>query len=74
MGEYSVEKGREEVKSLDGNETHEMPVMGSDSMPQLIMPSLRMPSRRPFTDRGKAMGRLKVVIAGASGEYNSPPL
>ncbi|KAI9707369.1 MAG: hypothetical protein M1836_000329 [Candelina mexicana] len=38
-----------------------------DSAPQLIMPSIKMPSRRPFTDRGKNMGRLKVLIAGASG-------
>ena len=33
----------------------------------LIMPSIKMPSRRPFTERGKAMGRLKVLIAGDSG-------
>lgn len=38
-----------------------------DSAPQLIMPSIKMPSRRPFTERGKAMGRLKVLIAGDSG-------
>ena len=38
-----------------------------DSAPQLIMPSIKMPSRRPFTDRGKAMGRLKILIAGDSG-------
>ncbi len=38
-----------------------------DSAPELIMPSIRMPSRRPFTDKGKNMGRLKVLIAGDSG-------
>ena len=38
-----------------------------DSSPQLIMPSIKMPSRRPFTERGKRMGRLKVLIAGDSG-------
>ena len=38
-----------------------------DSDPQLIMPSIRMPSRRPFTERGKAIGRLKVLVAGDSG-------
>lgn len=42
-------------------------MMGSGSAPQLIMPSIKMPSRRPFTDTGKAMGRLKVLIAGDSG-------
>ncbi|KAK1835119.1 Septin-1 [Podospora conica] len=39
----------------------------SGSAPQLIMPSLKLPSRRPFTDEGKSMGRLKVLIAGDSG-------
>ncbi|CAG7944520.1 unnamed protein product [Penicillium salamii] len=34
---------------------------------QLIMPSIKMPSRRPFTERGKAMGRFKVLLAGAPG-------
>ncbi|CAL5872248.1 uncharacterized protein PFLUO_LOCUS6509 [Penicillium psychrofluorescens] len=34
---------------------------------QLIMPSIRMPSRRPFTGRGKDMGRFKVLLAGAPG-------
>ena len=38
-----------------------------DSSPQLIMPSIKLPSRRPFTDRGRRMGRLKVLIAGDSG-------
>jgi len=31
------------------------------------MPSIKMPSRRPFTETGKALGRLKVLIAGDSG-------
>lgn len=37
------------------------------SAPQLIMPTIRMPSRRPFTDRGKGISRLKILIAGDSG-------
>ncbi|TID12924.1 hypothetical protein E6O75_ATG10108 [Venturia nashicola] len=35
--------------------------------PELVMPSLSMPARRPFTARGKQMGRLKVCVAGPSG-------
>jgi hypothetical protein len=42
-------------------------MMDSGSAPQLVMPSIKMPSRRPFTDDGKRMGRLKVLIAGDSG-------
>ena len=38
-----------------------------NTAPQLIMPSIKMPSRRPFTDRGKDIGRLKILIAGDSG-------
>lgn len=34
---------------------------------QLIMPSIKMPSRRPFTERGQAMGRFKLLLAGAPG-------
>lgn len=39
----------------------------SGSAPQLVMPSIKMPSRRPFTEKGKHMGRLKVMIAGDTG-------
>ena len=38
-----------------------------DSAPQLIMPSIKMPSRRPFTERGKTMGRCKIMVAGGKG-------
>lgn len=38
-----------------------------DSAPQLVMPSINMPSRRPFTETGKNLGRLKILLAGNSG-------
>ncbi|ODH36230.1 hypothetical protein ACO22_02836 [Paracoccidioides brasiliensis] len=38
-----------------------------DSTPQLIMPSIQMPSRRPFTEKGKSIGKFKILIAGAAG-------
>ncbi|PGH09360.1 hypothetical protein GX51_00803 [Blastomyces parvus] len=38
-----------------------------DSTAQLIMPSIKMPSRRPFTEKGKSMGRFKILLAGAAG-------
>lgn len=37
------------------------------AVPQLVMPSIQMPKRRPFTEKGKNMGRLKVLIAGETG-------
>lgn len=38
-----------------------------DGSSQLIMPSIRMPSRRPFTERGKNIGRFKILVAGPKG-------
>ncbi|KAK8003158.1 Enolase- C-terminal TIM barrel domain-containing protein [Apiospora arundinis] len=42
-------------------------MMNAGSAPQLVMPSIQMPSRRPFTETGKSIGRLKVLVAGDSG-------
>jgi hypothetical protein len=33
------------------------------------MPSIKMPSRRPFTETGKNFGRLKILLAGHSGMH-----
>lgn len=41
-----------------------------ESAPQLVMPSIKMPSRRPFTERGKRMGRFKILIAGSKGRIS----
>lgn len=51
-----------------GDEDADAPPEMQDSAPQLIMPSIKMPSRRPFTQRGKDIGRLKVLVAGDSGK------
>ena len=50
-----------------GEDENELPSDVQDSSPQLIMPSIKIPSRRPFTERGKAIGRLKILVAGESG-------
>ncbi|KAG7127354.1 hypothetical protein HYQ44_000272 [Verticillium longisporum] len=31
------------------------------------MPTLAVPTRRPFTEQGKALGRLKLLVAGDTG-------
>ncbi|EEQ32957.1 conserved hypothetical protein [Microsporum canis CBS 113480] len=59
VDEISYQNGGEIEDSLV--ESSELP----DSSSQLVMPSIKMPSRRPFTERGKAMGRLKFLLAGA---------
>ncbi|KAF4634729.1 hypothetical protein G7Y89_g3374 [Cudoniella acicularis] len=55
------------VSSGDEEREGGQDMMDSGSAPQLVMPSIKMPSRRPFTEKGKNMGRLKVLIAGDSG-------
>lgn len=45
------------------------PHLGPQGASQLIMPSIKMPSRRPFTEKGKAMGRFKILLGGASGKF-----
>lgn len=65
--EESVYEGGSQAIASSEEDEADMPSDIRDSAPQLIMPSIRMPSRRPFTDRGKDMGRLKILIAGDSG-------
>ena len=52
-----------------GDEMREKDGVAVEKAPQLVMPSIRMPTRRPFTERGKWMGNLKILVAGAVGEY-----
>lgn len=55
------------ASSEDDDPQVDSEMVNSGSAPQLVMPSIKMPSRRPFTEKGKNMGRLKVLIAGDSG-------
>ena len=57
------------ISSGDEERDMESTMMDSGSAPQLVMPSIKMPSRRPFTERGKNLGRLKILIAGDSGMF-----
>jgi hypothetical protein len=60
------ETGSQAIAS-SGEDELEAPSTLMDSAPQLIMPSIKMPSRRPFTQRGKGIGRFKILIAGNQG-------
>ncbi|RYP23722.1 hypothetical protein DL767_008736 [Monosporascus sp. MG133] len=62
ISEYAVSSDEEE----HDEESAESPGQ-SGADPQFIMPSIKMPTRRPFTTTGKSMGRLKVLVAGDSG-------
>lgn len=68
--ESMAEDGASQVlasSSEEEGEEGETAQMGDSSFPQLVMPSIQMPTRRPFTANGRAMGKLKVLIAGAAG-------
>lgn len=39
-----------------------------NTIPQFIMPSLTVPRRRPFSEVGKSLGKLKIMVAGQSGK------
>ena len=67
LDEDSMDDGGSQAVASSEDDDIEPQSELQDSVPQLIMPSIKMPSRRPFTERGKSMGRLKVLIAGDSG-------
>ncbi|KAJ5100231.1 hypothetical protein N7456_006283 [Penicillium angulare] len=53
------------IGSDDEDRPRHSPFLAPQGASQLIMPSIKMPSRRPFTERGKAMGRFKILLGGA---------
>ncbi|KAF2234044.1 hypothetical protein EV356DRAFT_447313 [Viridothelium virens] len=59
----AVESGNEDEH--DHNEENSL--VQPAKAPQLVMPSIKMPTRRPFTDRGKRIGKLKILVAGPAG-------
>ena len=64
--EESMGDGGSQAIASSGDEDVDGPSVTQENAPQLIMPSIRMPSRRPFTERGRNMGRLKILLAGDS--------
>ena len=56
------------IASSEDDDEEAQPPRVQDSQPELIMPSIKMPSRRPFTGRGKRLGRFKILVAGHKGE------
>lgn len=55
------------IASSGEEEEHAEIEQAPSAFPQLVMPSIQMPTRRPFTTRGKAMGKLKMMVAGETG-------
>ncbi|KAJ6785872.1 hypothetical protein PWT90_05447 [Aphanocladium album] len=43
------------------------PSSAGSPVPQFIMPNLKIPRRRPFTDVGRSLGKLRLLVLGSSG-------
>jgi hypothetical protein len=67
--EAALEETGSQTVASSGTEEGGTVLDESSSFPQLVMPSIQMPSRRPFTAKGKAMGKLKVLVAGDAGMF-----
>ncbi|KAJ4293271.1 hypothetical protein N0V90_008553 [Kalmusia sp. IMI 367209] len=65
--EAGLDEATSQAIVSSGEDEEDNMLEASGSFPQLVMPSLQMPSRRPFTTKGKAMGKLKVLVAGQAG-------
>ena len=63
------ETGSQAIQSSCGDEDEVAETDGTrdGSMPQLVMPSISVPVRRPFTERGQRINRLKVMVVGRQG-------
>ncbi|KAI9671024.1 MAG: hypothetical protein M1831_005109 [Alyxoria varia] len=52
-------------KSMQDTATRIEPIVqDAQDAPQLVMPTMDIPRRRPFTEKGKHMGKLKTMVAG----------
>ena len=77
--EFSVleDTGSQVIQSSSGEEEEDETMLDTriaaldaaepEVIPQLVMPSIAIPSRRPFTTRGKQMGRMRLLVAGGRG-------
>lgn len=45
------------------------PSSAGSSVPQFIMPNMRIPRRRPFTDVGRSLGKLRLLVLGSPGLF-----
>ncbi|KAK4547067.1 hypothetical protein LTR36_001288 [Oleoguttula mirabilis] len=68
-GSVLDETGSQVIQSSNGEDDEDgcMEESKGSSMPQLVMPSIAMPTRRPFTEKGRRMGRVKIMVVGHNG-------
>ena len=64
-GSVADESNSQAIQSSIGEEDEGN--ISVERMPQLVMPSLAMPARRPFTEQGRYMGRARIMFVGPKG-------
>lgn len=69
--DFLTDESQAIISSGDEEVAKSPKTMEPDSSSQFVMPSIIMPTRRPFTEKGKSMGRLKIMVAGDSGKHFS---
>ncbi|KAF1991929.1 hypothetical protein K402DRAFT_459153 [Aulographum hederae CBS 113979] len=57
----------EELEDEESQGEEDLSMETEMEAPELVMPRIIMPKRRPFTARGRGMGKLKVLVAGGQG-------
>lgn len=67
--EESVAGDTNSQAAVGEEENEQTPVDPAQHFPQLVMPSISMPSRRAFTEKGKNIGKLRIMVAGAHGTF-----
>ncbi len=69
--ESTLDEVESQAVASSGEEEDDAEMEGapSGSFPQLVMPRIQMPTRRPFTTKGKNMGKLRVMVAGQRGTF-----
>ncbi|EFY87505.1 hypothetical protein MAC_06482 [Metarhizium acridum CQMa 102] len=64
---HSLSASLSELPPSHSPVTDTSPIVPRGLTPQLVMPSLTVPQRRPFSEIGKSLGKLKVLVTGRRG-------
>ena len=70
FSEYPFSHAPSGLGELDTSSLVHQDQSAEHSEQQLIMPLITLPDRRPFTETGKAIGGLKILVAGAKGLFH----
>ena len=67
ISSFEYESSRNGPAPLSQRESVDADELEDELGPQLIMPSLMVPRRAPFSEVGKSLGKLKIMVSGQTG-------